>query len=133
MNSTEQPPDAATDGAPGARRDHLLDRACEAAEAGRLDDAEMLCRKILDREFRHIDALLLLGTLDGQAGRTTRGIQYLQAALALDPQSCDRHIQLGALLKREGRIPEALAALEARGRAGARQCHRTSRSWRPLP
>ena len=113
MNSIEQPSDAVRDDAPGARTDDLLDDACEAAEAGRLDDAEALCRQILDREPRHFDTLLLLGTLNGQAGRTAEGIQDLQAALAVDPQSCDCHIQLGALLKREGRIPEALAALEA--------------------
>jgi protein O-GlcNAc transferase len=113
MNSIEQPPDAVTDDAPGARTDDLLDRACEAAEVGRLVDAEALCRQILDREPRHFDALLLLGTLHGQAGRTAQGIEDLQAALAIDSQSCDCHVQLGALLKREGQIPEALAALEA--------------------
>ena len=113
MNGSDPPREIVEGGSSAEPTDRLLDGAYEAAELGRLDDAEALCRQILAREPRHFEALLLLATLSGRTGRTAQGIQYLQEALAVDPQSFDCHLQLGGFFRQEGRIPEAMTALEA--------------------
>jgi len=92
--------------------DDLLDRAFDAVDADRLDEAEALCRQVLAIAPGTFDAILLLGVLTGESGRTALAIQFLRDAIAIDPSSVDAHLHLGGLLRAEGRLAEAISALE---------------------
>jgi predicted TPR repeat methyltransferase len=82
-------------------------------QAGRLDKAEKIYRKILKSDPAHADALHMLGLLTHQRGRHDRAIGLLERALASGPASAELHTNLGSALHAQGRIDEAMAAFRA--------------------
>jgi tetratricopeptide (TPR) repeat protein len=89
-----------------------LGQAVAAYRAGKLDEVEALCNRILEQQPKHIASLQLLAASLGQRGQPRRGIELLERALSLCPDSVDSHVQLAKLLRLEGRNPEAIAALK---------------------
>jgi len=80
-------------------------------QAGRLDDAEALYRRVLAASPAEIDALRLLGVLRFQRGDSADAEKWLHEALRAAPAYAKTHDNLGFVLSGLGRNDEALAAL----------------------
>jgi len=79
--------------------------------AGRLREAEKIYRGILDRDPDHLDALNLLGALEGQMGHREVAVELISRVLRIRPDLAIAHNNLGVNLKDLGRYDEAIAAL----------------------
>jgi len=77
--------------------------------AGRLPQAEQICRQILAVEPQYPEALNLLGVLALQARQHEPAIDLLGRAVALRPQVAKFHNDLAAAYLGAGRLDEALA------------------------
>ena len=69
-------------------------RAFLLHQAGRIADAQMVCREIIDHAPRHFDALHLLGITEYQNGCHEDADRLLQQALLIEPRSaaaCSNH------------------------------------------
>jgi tetratricopeptide (TPR) repeat protein len=89
-----------------------LRQAVAAYRVGKLDEVEALCNRMLEEQPDHIASLQLFAASLGQRGQPRRGIELLERALSLCPDSADSHVQLAKLLRLDGRNPEAIAALK---------------------
>lgn len=85
-------------------------RACN--EAGQLADAQALCRQVLERDSRHVNARLLLASLCHRSGDLDASIRQLTELLALQPDHALAHHLLGAALAQQGKLDAAVASLE---------------------
>src|SRR5437762_998249 len=79
-------------------------------QAGRLQQAEMLYRQILQVEPDNADALHLLGLLAQQVGQAAVAIDLMLRAIALKPSIPYFHNNLGNAYRDAGRLEEAAAA-----------------------
>ena len=91
----------------------LFAEALAHHQAGRLDAAEGLYRRLLDLAPRHADTLHLLGVLTHQRGEHEAGAALIRRAIALDGRRSAYHLNLGHTLRALGRLDEAVQALEA--------------------
>jgi protein O-GlcNAc transferase len=89
-----------------------LNRAIAAFQAGRLAEAESLCRLALGRDKRSFDALHLLGVIQASAGDFTSALATLDQALALNRRSEEALTNRGRVLNALGRHDEALASYD---------------------
>jgi len=87
----------------------LLRRAAAAQQAGRLAEADQLCRTVLATQPGNADAQFLLAGVAAAAGRPAAAIDLLRQAIARNPERADFHGNLGAILGRLGRLDEAIA------------------------
>ena len=76
-------------------------------QAGRLDRAETLLRKVLRKTPAHPYALQVLGEIAGQKGRTELALQWLGRALEAAPDDAEARVRLGNVLRAAGRAAEA--------------------------
>ena len=87
-------------------------RAFLLHQAGRIADAQMVCREIIDHAPRHFDALHLLGITEYQNGCHEDADRLLQQALLIEPRSaaaCSNH---GIVLHELKRYDAALARFD---------------------
>ncbi len=77
--------------------------------AGRLAEAESLCRKICAAAPGHAASFHLLGIMAHQLGRKDAA-DLLGRAVALAPDSAEMHNDLGVVLAAHGRLAEAVAS-----------------------
>ena len=59
-----------------------FDMAWKHYQAGRLQQAEQLCRQVVQADASHVDALHLLGLIAARTGRDDLAFDYLDAAAA---------------------------------------------------
>ncbi len=101
-----------------------LRQAAQHHRAGRQDEAEAICRAVLQAQPANGDALFLLAGVSQARGRHDGAIDLLRRAIAIDPRRTEYHGNLGAVLGRLGRLDEAIAcfrrvlALDARSVPG---------------
>jgi Flp pilus assembly protein TadD len=86
----------------------LFTSAVTCMQAGRLAEAERLCRAILSVEPHDAATINLLGFVAYKSGRPVVAIDLLGRALALDDKSPDCHFNMGLALLAAGRLPEAV-------------------------
>jgi len=89
--------------------DEARNQALRLHQAGRIADAQAVCREILQHAPRHFDALHLLGVMEYQCGRCEEADRLLRQALAVEPRAaaaCSNH---GIVLHELKRYDEALA------------------------
>ena len=114
--SDSKPPMTAVASAQGGAHEPDLSRDVERAVAayrsGALDEAERLCRTVLDAKADHVDALHVLGVVAARAGRTQEGLQLLARAAAIDPTRADVWISHGNALRDLARFAAALESYE---------------------
>ncbi len=99
--------------APARATDHILARAVQYYQTGRLTEAEQLCRQIVQAEPAHVHALYLLGLVVHRARRLDEAIACYREALRLRPEVAEIHFDLGAALKECGQLAEAAASYQA--------------------
>jgi len=91
-------------------------RAARLARSGRLDEAEALLRKHLDRHPDDAGAWLDLGmialTRHGVPGGLDEAVPLFEKAVALDPSLPEAHLNLGMAWARLGRTDDARRELE---------------------
>jgi tetratricopeptide (TPR) repeat protein len=104
-----------------------LTAALEHHRAGRLERAERLYRKFLQKAPGNPDALHLLGVLAVVQGNPDQAIQLIGRALAAVPDFAEGHSNLGNALRVAGRLAEACAsyrrAIELRPDFAAAHCN----------
>ncbi len=89
-----------------ARR--MMALAAEHHQAGRLQDAEQLCRQVLQKDPRHVDALRLLGLIAAASGDLDDAEHLLRQALASAPDHTPALFDLGRVLKELERPEDAI-------------------------
>jgi Flp pilus assembly protein TadD len=93
-----------------ARVRGTLARGLELHQAGKLQEAERLYRKVLTLHPEHFDALHMLGVVALQGGRAGYAIDLIERALRQKPDLAAAHGNLAAALTKSGRLDEAIAA-----------------------
>jgi tetratricopeptide (TPR) repeat protein len=79
-------------------------------QAGRLDRAERLYRKVLAKDPDHAETLHLLGVLAFQCGKIGSALQQIERALPALAELPDAHLNYGNALRAAGRLKEAAAS-----------------------
>jgi tetratricopeptide (TPR) repeat protein len=87
----------------------LMARASEHYQAGRLQEAERLCRQVLQRAPRNVDALRMLGLVAAGAGDLDEAAHLLRQAVDCAPDHSPALFELGRILKEQERHEEAIA------------------------
>jgi predicted O-linked N-acetylglucosamine transferase (SPINDLY family) len=84
-------------------------RAIVLHQAGRIADAQAVCREILEHAPRHFDALHLLGVMEYQSGRYEDAHRLLEQALLVEPRSAAALSNHGVVLNELRRYQAALS------------------------
>jgi predicted TPR repeat methyltransferase len=92
----DSPADMADAPSGQASRAQLLEQGLTHHEAGRLEQAREIYRRILRLEPNDADALHLFGVTEHQAGNYAAAIAYIQQAIDLDPHVPRYHNNLSA-------------------------------------
>ena len=87
----------------------MLTDALGHHQAGRLREAETLCRQILEANPDHPDALHLRGVLALQAGHGDEAIRFIERSVELNPNNADALNNLGLAFTSLGRQVDAVA------------------------
>jgi Flp pilus assembly protein TadD len=90
---------------PSAAAHPLLGAAVQHHQAGRLEEAEQLYRRLLRTAPRDPDALHLLGAISCQRGHPDAAAKLIRQAIAINPSEASYHSNLGVALKELG-LPE---------------------------
>jgi predicted O-linked N-acetylglucosamine transferase (SPINDLY family) len=92
----------------------VLGKALELFRAGNTQQAEQLCRQILQVDSNQVDALHLLGIIARQTGHLDLAIECFRAAIRLRPDFAEAHNNLGNAFAQQAKWVEAAASyLEA--------------------
>jgi protein O-GlcNAc transferase len=92
--------------------DQTFQRALAAFQAGRLQDAERLFKRLLDVQPSHVGALHLRGALLTQFGRFDEALTFFDRALKLRPDLVETWIGRGSAAFQLGRGDEAIIAFD---------------------
>ncbi len=84
-----------------------LDMAWKYYQAGQLQQAEEVYRRILQVDPNQVDALHLLGVIAGQSGRYDVAVDYLKTTARLKPDFAAAHNNLGNVFILQGKLQEA--------------------------
>jgi tetratricopeptide (TPR) repeat protein len=91
----------------------MMAMAAEHHAAGRMEEAERLCRQVLQKDQRHVDALRMLGLIAAAAGDLDEAENLLRQALAGAPDHVAAMFELGRVLKELERPEEAIEIYQA--------------------
>ena len=90
----------------------MLSRGMVLHRAGKLDEAEALCRHVLEMEPRHVTALTMLGTIHAQRQNLGEAVRLYGLSLEADPQQLGALYNRGILLAELKRFDEALESYD---------------------
>jgi predicted O-linked N-acetylglucosamine transferase (SPINDLY family) len=86
----------------------VLKQALSLHQAGRLDEAASLCRRILAKEPKNADALHLLGVIESQKRNLSVAIEWIDRAIQIQPGNALFLHNHGLALQKLRRFDEAL-------------------------
>ena len=89
----------------------ILEEALKHRNSGSLQVAEDLCRKVLEVDFRNVNALHLMALIVAQRGGHVLAEDYLRKAIHLKPDLAELHRNLGIILSEVNRKEEAEASI----------------------
>src|ERR1700689_386813 len=92
--------------------DQAIQIATRKSQAGRLADAEAICRQILLQDANQVDAINLLGIIAVQSGHVDAALDLIGRAIQLKPDYADAHNNLGNILKAKGQVDAAIASFQ---------------------
>jgi len=92
--------------------DEAMACAVECLKNGQMDEAEVICRKILEVAPDHPDALHYSGMLAYKRGRREDAMALMARSLELAPAEPDWHSNLGIILQAQGDLDGAIACFE---------------------
>jgi protein O-GlcNAc transferase len=81
-------------------------------QAGRIDEAENICRQILAVEPRNPDALHLMGAVLTRTGHTKKAVKTIEQAIRINKNAPYYYISLGLALHAEGKLFDASRQFE---------------------
>ena len=87
-----------------------FERAFEAHQQGKLDEAASIYRSLLLRQPNQFDNLLRM--IRGQPKKLTAAADLIVRSLNCDPDNSTAHFQLGSVLRAQGRSGAALASFD---------------------
>ncbi|HWY88892.1 MAG TPA: tetratricopeptide repeat protein [Gemmataceae bacterium] len=87
----------------------MLDLAVRFLQSGDPQQAEALCRRILQADPAHTGALQTLGLIARQTGNLQAAAALMRRAIDLNPAEYGSHFNLGLVLKEQGLVAEAEA------------------------
>jgi predicted TPR repeat methyltransferase len=90
-----------------------MDQALALHRAGRLGEAEALCRQISADQPNNPRALQLLGVIFSQRGDFQTAAEMLGQAVALEPANAEFRCNLGEMQRRLGQLPAAIASFRS--------------------
>src|ERR1051325_6215241 len=90
--------------------EEALAAALDHRGAGRLNEAQSVCRQFLGAEPGHPVIWHLLGVLAAEAGQPTESVECLQRAIELEPNWVEAHINLGNAWQVKGNLDAAIAS-----------------------
>jgi tetratricopeptide (TPR) repeat protein len=88
-----------------------IDMAGQLYSRGQYDQAERVCRQIIEARPGNADAHNILGVTLAAAGKREDGVAELRRAVKLNAQAPSFHANLGEILRQAGKIDEAAEAL----------------------
>ena len=97
---------------PGLSLQQALDLAQKNLQAGKLPDAESICRQILAADPRDVTAIQLLAQIAFVTGHGEQAANLLRQAIALQPGNSHNYGNLGSVLAQTGKLDEAVAAFK---------------------
>ena len=86
-------------------------KAFKYFQSGNLQQAEQICKKILLKHPRNVDALNMLGAISYQLRNYNAAAKYLQKTVELNPKHADAYGNLGNVLQEQGQLDEAMICL----------------------
>jgi predicted O-linked N-acetylglucosamine transferase (SPINDLY family) len=89
-----------------------IDQALAHHQAGRLQQAEAIYRRILQAQPDDADALHLLGVVAHQRGEHEAAVTRIRHAIRINPRIAEYHNNLGEALRALGQLPAATAAYQ---------------------
>jgi tetratricopeptide (TPR) repeat protein/SAM-dependent methyltransferase len=90
---------------------NLFASAIAQFNAGRLDDAERLCRDVLMFNKGHFDALHMLGAIAARVGNLDAAVELYNRALAINDRNAECHFNMAQVLRAQGHNHGAIAHL----------------------
>ena len=90
-----------------------FETAVQLYQAGKLHEAEVAARQLVDANPRHVDAMNLLGVIAHDVGRNDLGVTWLQRAIRIDPSQAKLFNNLGECFRATGHADEAIACYRA--------------------
>ena len=114
-HKAEQGAKKPSDKAPESRERTIqpaLELAVRHQSAGRLPQAEAICRQILETDPNQPSATHLLGVIARQQGKNDIAVYFFTKALAIEPDYAQAHNHLGNALKDLGRLGDAVASYQ---------------------
>ncbi len=105
----DSPPKNAADSPVALTTDQAIRLAVGLQQRLRLDEAEVIYRRILDHIPDHPDGLHFLGLLQHQRGRPEEAIRLISQALQKAPAYIDARNNLGNIFREQDRLEEAEA------------------------
>ena len=67
----------------------LHKQAVQSVIKGNYPQTQQLCKQILNHDRKHADAWFLLGICEGAKMNVRQGLQYIENAVALEPQNTE--------------------------------------------
>ena len=87
--------------------EQAINLAIQHHSAGRLSEAEQVCRQILEKDSNQPVVLHLLGVTSHQLGKNDAAVDFIRKALDLRSDLPDAHYHLAIVLQALGRLDEA--------------------------
>jgi len=85
-----------------------IDQALAHHQAGRLQQAETICRQILVSRPDHPDALHLLGMIALQTGNHETAVKLIERAVEVKPDIPVYHVNLAQALRTSRKLDQAV-------------------------
>lgn len=89
-----------------------LQLAISHHQAGRFQDAEVICLKILRVNPDYADALNLSGVIAYQKGELDTAVELINKAIGLNSSEADYHSKLALVLRAQGKLDAAIACYQ---------------------
>lgn len=87
---------------------HELALAAQHGQAGRLEEANHICQKILNKAPKHAGALHLSGIAAMQLGQFSTAIDFLERALKINPKFAEAQQHLGLVYCQQGEVEKGV-------------------------